>query len=204
MQNCVQTRECSLPPILLLRIRLRKLPLSEDIFRGLGRSGKVYLFRQWLFSEFWAFRVRSLVKKGLASGFAGSFFFSQPVRKPIPFLTVIPVRLLLLYHSRFFISIDESDDIFPFVLCRMNKNGRKWGEKEDAEVADMRAVGRQGDGARTEGGWERGRVGRRGRRPLQGKKRKSIRRRKVGGKEGALLIHRGAVPLLQQEKAKVR
>ena len=70
------------------------------------------------------------------------FFFSQPVRKPIPFLTVIPVRLLLLYHSRIFISIDESDDIFPFVLCRMNKNGRKWGEKEDIGVADMRAVGR--------------------------------------------------------------
>ena len=37
--------------------------------------------------------------------------------------------------------------------------------------------------------------------PYRGEE-KSIRRREVGGKESALLIHRFAVPLLQQEKAK--
>ena len=85
------------------------------------------------------------MKKGLASEFAGSFFFSQPVRKPIPFLTVIPVRLLLLYHSRFLNSIDETDDICPFVLCRMNKNGEKVGRKREyggGRYADGGAVGR--------------------------------------------------------------
>ena len=38
--------------------------------------------------------------------------------------------------------------------------------------------------------------------PLLQQEKAKVRRREVGGKEGVLLIHRYAVPLLQQEKAK--
>ena len=38
--------------------------------------------------------------------------------------------------------------------------------------------------------------------PLLQQEKAGVRGREVGGKESALLIHRSAVPLLQQEKAR--